>query len=396
MSSHRTQHTPALVAGLCSHGLAVCRALARRGIAVTALESDTALPGFATRRAKVVRIAEVNGESLVPSLIEYRKGSASGAKPVLFLTNDNMVKIVAEYWDDLSDHYQLSWAPARQNVLELLDKSGCERYLRERNYPLPATWLLSEKTWDATIESITFPAIAKPSRPLGEFKALRLADRDELTELAARHPHTPLVVQEWIPGGDEKLFFSATVARHGEPLCFFDGTKYLSHPPARGQTVVAGPSQRQEIRELVTQLARDTCMSGPMSIEVKLDPAGGPKIIEPTVGRTDFWAQLAIINGTDLPYIEYMSVVEPDHEPRQVSVAIPRVWFDSEKDPASVVRLAHRITSDLGGLWLPGFSYLDITDPRPFGKAMGRFFARVRKYLARRLPGRESSAHTRR
>ncbi|MFN2187821.1 MAG: ATP-binding cassette domain-containing protein, partial [Candidatus Promineifilaceae bacterium] len=110
------------------------------------------------------------------------------------LANDPLLVLADEPTGNLDEE-------TSRRVLELLDKSGCERYLRERNYPLPATWLLSEKTWDATIESVTFPAIAKPSRPLGEFKALRLADRDELTALAARHPQTPLVVQEWIPGG---------------------------------------------------------------------------------------------------------------------------------------------------------------------------------------------------
>ena len=149
---------------------------------------------------------------------------------------------------------------------------------------------------------LDFPVIAKPSHPLGQFKANRVDDKQGLVALVAAHPRTPMVIQEWIPGGDEDIFFCATVAKSGKPLCFFDGVKYLSHPPARGQTVVAGPSDLRDLRKLLIRFVADANLDGPVSIEAKRDPRGEMRIIEPTVGRTDFWAKLAITNGIDLPY----------------------------------------------------------------------------------------------
>jgi predicted ATP-grasp superfamily ATP-dependent carboligase len=346
------------------------------------------LPGFRTRQAHVIQIPEVNGEKVIESLIAIRGHWAATQKPVLYLTNDNMVRIVGENWNKLQHIYQLSWAQSQKIIVQLLDKSRCEHYLRSRGYPLPATWLIDNKTVETQLGSIEFPVIVKPSRPLGEFKALKLDTKGDLTALIEKYPGTPLIVQEWIPGGDDKIFFCATVARHGEPICFFDGVKYLSHPPARGQTVVAGPSKRRELRELVTRLTRETRMSGPMSIEAKLDTSGSFKIIEPTVGRTDFWAKLAIVNGVDLPYCEYLSVVAPTQAYKENVPRIPRIWFDTEKDPASFPRLLRKISIATKKPWLPSFTYLDARDRGPYWRALGRFAERASRFVRKKLKSR--------
>ena len=378
--------SPAVVAGLCSHGLAICRALSRRGIPLIALESNTTLPGFATSSAEVVRVPEVNGELLIDSLIETGGRLAGGKKPVLFLTNDNMVDLIGRRWSELSGLYILSWSSSRENVTRLLDKRFCEEFLRDRNYPLPGTWLVDRARPGTELPGdIPFPAVVKPSRPLGEFKALRVENREALLELLAKHPNTPVVIQEWIPGGDEQIYFCATVARRGKPLCFFDGTKYLSHPPARGQTVAAGPGAKTELRGLLTRLVEDAQLDGPVSLEAKLDPEGRFRIIEPTVGRTDFWAKLAIVNGVDLSWIEYRSVTAKEHNFVEPATQVPRVWFDSEKDPFSYIRLAVTISRDLKRPWLPSFSYLDLRDLKPYWRALSILQNRIRQYVRRRL-----------
>jgi predicted ATP-grasp superfamily ATP-dependent carboligase len=225
----------------------------------------------------------------------------------------------------------------------------------------------------------------KPSRPLGKFKAVRVDDRQALSALIAAHPDTPVVIQEWIPGGDDNIHFCATVSLGGQPLCFFDGAKYLSHPPARGQTVVAGPAKTPALRSLLTRFISEAGLDGPVSLEAKLDPSGQYRIIEPTVGRTDFWANLAIVNGIDLPHVEYLSAVAPEKRPDTHLVSIPRVWFDSEKDPAAVIRLFPKISHDLRRPWLPSFSYFDLSDLRPYWSAIWKFVRRTGRYFRNRL-----------
>ena len=58
---------PAVVIGVCGHGLAVLRALTGHGIPIIALEADPSLPGIHTRLATVELVADINGPSLMAS-----------------------------------------------------------------------------------------------------------------------------------------------------------------------------------------------------------------------------------------------------------------------------------------------------------------------------------------
>src|SRR5688572_23134949 len=92
---------PAVVAGLCAHGLAIVRALARYEIDVHALEAVRTLPGCSTRLATVHPVEEVNGPGVVRALKALRGRIPGTDRPVLFLTNDNMVREVARAWPEL-------------------------------------------------------------------------------------------------------------------------------------------------------------------------------------------------------------------------------------------------------------------------------------------------------
>ena len=58
----------AVVVGLCPHGLAVARSLARRGLAVLALEPNGRNPGVRTRFARVLPRGPINGRGLAETL----------------------------------------------------------------------------------------------------------------------------------------------------------------------------------------------------------------------------------------------------------------------------------------------------------------------------------------
>jgi len=82
-------------------------------------------------------------------------------------------------------------------------------------------------------------------------------------------------------------------------------------------------------------------LSGPVSLELKRDADGTLWVIEPTVGRTDFWLGCCIANGVDLPYLEYC---------HQAGLALPRtrqrhsyVWVNAERDPLSMLWYACQV-----------------------------------------------------
>ena len=107
----------AVVVGLCAHGLAVARSLAARGLSVLALEPDASNPGVRTRLARVESRGPINGPGLATTLLSLAEESGWSRLPVLFLTNDNMVRNVAENCGVLRARYRWSWQDCASELL---------------------------------------------------------------------------------------------------------------------------------------------------------------------------------------------------------------------------------------------------------------------------------------
>jgi hypothetical protein len=126
-------------------------------------------------------------------------------------------------------------------------------------------------------------------------------------------------------------------------------------------------------------------LSGPVSVEFKEGPGGEFFVIEPTLGRTDYFIDACVSNGANLPWVEYADVAGID-ESRAAPPVVPRIWFDTERDPGCLLRLLPK-AAVLGGPWLPIFPFLSLRDPGPFMMAVGRALralpGRVRRRLAR-------------
>jgi predicted ATP-grasp superfamily ATP-dependent carboligase len=130
---------PAVVVGLCAHGLAVARALDACGVRVHALEQDPSLPGVRSRSAQVSLVRDINGDGLIPALIDRARQLGGSTRPVLFLTNDNMVRTIADAWPELAAHYRLSWAECRAEVGEFVAAGPTEAFKVSVPRVIPAT-----------------------------------------------------------------------------------------------------------------------------------------------------------------------------------------------------------------------------------------------------------------
>lgn len=379
---------PAVVVGLCSHGLATVRALASHGIEVYALDKDLSLPAAATRRARVRPAGAFEGEGLVASLRALAR--EIGRPAVLYLMNDRMVRTVARHWPELAGDYLLSWAEARETVAALLEKSTLAARCEQQGLDYPGSAVLaSEEALEEATARLEPPYIVKPVSPLGPFKAARVADREQLRALVRSHGDGgPLLVQQWIDGGDQALYFCALYLEDGEIVARFDGHKLASWPPALGQTLAAESRRDDAVFAAAERFFAGLRLSGPVSLEVKRGQDGRLWVIEPTVGRTDFWLPLCVANGVDLPYIEYGAVTGavPDAAPQRFG----RIWMDTEKDPLCylrVVRATGRLVPPQG--LVP--SYWRLGDMGPFRRAVGRLAGRglraLRARARKRAPG---------
>lgn len=383
IKSERGDWPIAVVVGLCAHGLAIVRSLARAGIHVVALDDDDSLPGTATRAARVDITGTTKGDGLIATLKALADRLNTASSPVLFLTNDRMVRTVGEHWSELRGRYRLLWSERRHEVLRLIDKRNLESHCRKCGLAYPVTVLFDGSNF-AEIRSVLgiYPVLVKPSQPLGTFKAVSVRDEAELRRLTNEHYGSlPFLVQQLIPGGDEALKVSVFMMDRGRIAGAFEGRKLRSQPPCRGQTSVMQCRTDERVRAAGEQFFAGMHLSGPVSIEFKEAPDGTLFVIEPTLGRTDYFVDACVRNGCDLPVLEYVTVTGLEISGRK-KPAIPRVWCDTERDPscfwATVLDIKHA-----GPGWLPVFPYLSFSDPHPFAKACAGYL--------RTLPGRISS-----
>jgi predicted ATP-grasp superfamily ATP-dependent carboligase len=142
----------------------------------------------------------------------------------------------------------------------------------------------------------------------------------------------PVLIQDWIAGGESRLSFCALYLDRGRVIARFDGRKLRAQP--MGHTTVAEPVRDDAIYNASQRFFEGLNLTGPVSLELKRDARGTAWVIEPTVGRTDFWLGCCIANGVDLPYLEYC---------HQAGLPLPStkqrhgyVWVNAERDPLSL------------------------------------------------------------
>lgn len=365
-----------MVVGLCAHGLALAGDLKRAGIVVHALESNPTLPGTRTNAATIHWVEDINGIGLIKSLKKLAIRFRSKHKPVLFLTNDRMVRIVGERIHEISHHYQLSWAHCAATILHLLSKDHIEERCQAVGLNYPKSVLLTQaSTLERDLATLTAPIILKPTQPLSLFKTL------VIDSPAAIETHRPLIerclpvlAQEFIPGDDRKIRFGALYLDHGRVLARFEGRKLLSWP--MGHTVIGISEPNELVYELTCKFFSGFDISGPVSLELKEAPDGSLWVIEPTVGRTDFWAGLCTVNGINLPVIEYAA---------QVGIGLPdrnqttrNIWINTERYPPAIFWLMRHQPGLLLRQHLSDV-YLDLNDIKPAIWARLGYAARIPK-----------------
>jgi predicted ATP-grasp superfamily ATP-dependent carboligase len=378
---------PAVVLGLCAHGLAVARALDACGVTVHGLEQDASLPGCRSRAARLTLVADINGGGLIDALLDRTQPWSGGPPPVLYPTNDNMVRTLADAWPALAGRYRLSWSESRAAVRSLLEKSAITQRCLDTGSACPSSVEFDAHSDPAAVAAqLNLPLIAKPARPLSSFKVRVIESVEQLTRLRVQHADAlPFIVQAFVPGGDERIRFCALYLDRGREIARFDGRKLRSRP--MGHTTIAEPRHDDAIHAETTRFLRGLDLSGPVSVEWKLDPGGLPWIIEPTVGRTDFWIDVCVANGVNLPWVEYC---------HQAGLPIPRVsqrfdrtWINTERDPAALPWWAGQVARRRANVGRPKFPYLSATDPGPVPQATLRAAQRLwRRLSAQRAPQR--------
>jgi predicted ATP-grasp superfamily ATP-dependent carboligase len=300
----------------------------------------------------------------VQTLLAVAEESNWQSPPVLFLTNDNMVRNVAENAASLRKRYRWSWQDSAPEVLRLLNKQELPAACAGREVLVPATATLVQVGDVAeALARVPFPAMVKPAWPLGAFKARVIRQPADLDRLVSEFPLSlPFVVQQWIDGPVESLRFGVVYLDRGRVLATFEGRKAYAGHDGLGQATTMEPWPDAAVRAAAVEFVRDRPLSGPVAVEFKQGPDGRLWMIEPNVGRTEYCVDVCIGNGFDLPWFEYCHVVGLDLPP--VDNANRRIWFDCDRDRWSWLRYLRRHPGDRRA-YRPLFPYAGHGDRGP-------------------------------
>lgn len=314
-SPSTTTRVPAIVIGAGINGLGVARSLARAGAPAWLADDDAARVELRTRAARPLALAALHGDALVEGLIRLGTTRFAGQRPVLLLTQEETVRTISTQRARLADLYRFTLPPAA-TVEALQHKSGFQQLAERFGAPIPPLVRVQAEADLAALATLQYPVVVKPGARNDAYshrfrKAYRIEDAAAATKLVREilPVLADVVVQEWTEGPDSNIYFCLQyLDAEGKVAASFTGRKVRSWPPQVGGTAscMPAPAADAELRALTTKFFRDTGVTGMAGMEYKRDVRSGRfRMVEPTIGRTDYQAEVASLNGVNLPYAAY-------------------------------------------------------------------------------------------
>lgn len=311
-----TANPAAVIVGFELNGLGVARALAKHDVECIGVAGPSPNPAWKTNTCKVVACAEWSRDAVVEKLAAI--GRAQKRKSTLLITKEEPVRWVSDAREELAEYYEIG-LPEKPVVDLLLDKAAFERLCVEEGWPVPRTWRIGSRAdLQSALSEVLFPCILKPQVKSAYFgdrsprKAFKLSDPDELVRTYGMTAQWTdrFILQEWIHGGEDRIAFCLTyVDGNGDAQAVFAGRKLRQWPPECGNTALCEPAPepwREPISALTERIWRRVGFRGLGSMEYKIRvDSGQPVIIEPTVGRTNYQNEVAVLNGVNIPLIAH-------------------------------------------------------------------------------------------
>ncbi len=305
------------------NGLAAIRSLGRMGVPVIALAHRAGALGFRSRYARgLVCPDPVEDEAGYVAFLAELGESLDAPAPV-FPTHDEFLNAIARNAETLGGSY-LHPFPEWELVERIQDKAWQLEQGRALGIPVPLT--AEEPAAD-----LAFPVLVKPRDPVGFRRAFgRQAFRCEdaaalLADFERARPYRPLV-QEFVPGGDERLYtLGSYLDSNGEPLGLFCGRKLRQTPPGVGTCRIGEAVWVDEVVEQGLALLRGIGFRGLSQVEFKHDPRDGRYKLLEINPRLWQWHGLAAATGVDLTRIAYLDLVGEPPPPARMN-GKPRRW----------------------------------------------------------------------
>lgn len=302
--------------------LNLLRAVGMAGLPAAVVSSKADYAAFNSKYcagAIVVPSLLSSPDEVTESLLAF--GRAAGEPLDLFYEDDHSLALVSRTRERLEPFYRFRM-PEREIVDATVDKVGFTRMSRERDLPVPRTFLAEEMAGvQDVVDRVGLPCVLKPSmrkawfsssvvRSLGGTpqKVIFAQTRAELEDRFPRmleHSRS-FLVQQAIPGGDDEIFsYHAYYDAASRPLGEFVGRKVRTYPPASGISTYLRLVNDDEVVALGRDIARKLDFVGVVKMDFKRDPATKRFYLMEINPRFNLWHYLGAAAGINLPLLAH-------------------------------------------------------------------------------------------
>jgi D-aspartate ligase len=400
--------TPVVVLISGDHGpLGIVRSLGRLGVTVYSIDPHRLAPCFFSRYCQGRFVWDINKHSSPETVAFLRNvGRQIRVRPILIPTTDQASIFVADNSASLHDWFIF---PDQNSELvrSLSDKKQMYNLARRNRIPTPETMFpISRQDVLKFLDRALFPIVLKGVdgdrlwRRTGK-KLFLVSNERELLETydAAEDPKSPnLVIQEYIPGGDDTVWmFNGYFDRKSECLVEFTGKKIRQCPVHTGSTSLGICLVNEELANTTKRFMKSIGYLGMVDVDYRYDVRDNTfKILDvnPRIGAT--FRLFVGSNGMDVARALYLDLTG---QPVPSGAAVPgRKWIVEDLDLVSCYRYHRERELTLSG-WFRSFhgiseaAYLAKDDLLPL---LPLFISRstelVRRLGARRHPRPMSSS----
>lgn len=397
--------TPVVVMGCFRHGgLGVTRSLGSLGVPIYCVDRDPLSPAFFSKYCHKKNhwdLLDAPKSETVHFLLKL--GRSIGRHSVLIPMDDVGAMLIAEHANVLSDCF-LFPKPRASLVRSLCSKKEMYQLARKHGVTTPETAFPQSRT-DVLqyLETARFPILLKPiynyvSARGAQSMHLVHSQRELLEHYDATEDSSSpnLMLQEFIPGGDETWTFNGYFDSESNCKVAFTGKKIRNYPPGFGQGSLGVCLKNEEVERTTVRFMKDIAYKGCLDIGYRYDARDGCYKVNDVNPRIGAMFRLFVgKNGIDVARALYQDMTE------QPITAAPaqdgRKWMVEFADTASSIHYYRR--GDLSfRQWLNSLrgvqetSYVRLDDLGPVAAVLLGYvrnsFRRVWSSAASIFPGR--------
>ena len=319
----RPDWPPVVVAGAYQTGIVLMRNLARRGVPVSCIDNNAAMPGFKTVYGKAYRCPNPDDDPAGWVRFMQQLAAKLGGRPVLIPSSDRFITVVGDHAAELERCFVFPRASIAVQAL-LATKQRQYDMAESHGLPVPRTrFVRSLDELNDFAADARFPCLLKPvhfrewqrfpaGHPLAYRKVTVAASAEELEAryrmAAAVTPE--VVVQEVIEGPDTaKLVYLSCYGREGKRLGACVLRQLRTDPIYFGSASVVEPVLDPETDARCDAFLRSLGYVGLCEIELKRDSRDNSlKMIEANP-RYSVTADAAPYLGLDLGWLHYLDLI---------------------------------------------------------------------------------------